>query len=112
MRAYETAITTNPFEPLTGNGKIPAAAFQSLSWEKLDATGCDVERDLKFILCEQDFTSLCGTQWPGAVSEKLSGPPSLQPPGDTSLPFVYFQGHNKDGNCVKVCVIRDTTATH
>jgi hypothetical protein len=112
MRVYEIAITKMPFESLTGDVKIPAAVLRSLSWEKLDATECDVERDLKFILCEQDFTSLCGTQWPDDKPQNFPGPLTLQPPGDTSLPAIYFQGHDDDGNCVKVCVIRDTTAPH
>ena len=84
-----------------------AVSLGPLSWARLDASDSDVEHDLKFILGEQDFTSLCGTQWPDRGSREFTMRANASAP-----PSCYYRGRDDDGNCVTVCVVRDVILAH
>lgn len=90
-----------------------ASLLPHLSWAKVDADDGDVDRDLKLILCEQDFRSLCGHPRPEHGYKYVSDFDVLQSLEDKPYPTaVYYHGYDNDGRCVKVCVIRDTTTPH
>lgn len=88
---------------------VPGAVILGrLSWAKLDATDADIERDVKFILGEQDFSCLCQGQGPGREDR----PAKSDAPDGHAGPFNahsnYYRGRDAAGNSVTIRVVWDS----
>lgn len=88
----------------------PDAVVCRWSWVRLEALEFDVEHTLRFILCEQDFTCLCGTRSLDAAPLKRRRKDIRnRRPGMSPSPPSYYRGQDEDGNYVTVCVVPDAT---